>query len=212
MEDIFQEILKKIRYAAREKRLKDFSFSQIERKTGISRDELNQHVKSKEELVERILDLEREKFENIFLTHNFEGINAIDILFTVSKEVANNFLLVSPAITIHLKEKYPKIYQAHFDKRLEFIFDKIQINITKGINQGIYRDDLSIELLARLYLSRLIDIHNPDLFPPDKFSFEKLFEVMFEDLVRSIAKPEGMAYFEKKRKAIKFEVDVVKNN
>ncbi|NOX46398.1 MAG: hypothetical protein GXO89_05405 [Chlorobi bacterium] len=212
MEDRFLEILKEIRYAAREKRLKDFSFYQIEKKTGITKNELTQHVKSKAELVEKILDLERQKFENIFLVHNFEGVNAIDILFTVSKEVANNFLLVSPAITIHLKEKYPKIYQAHFDKRLGFIFDKIQINITKGIDQGIYRDDLSIELLARLYLSRLIDIHNPDLFPPEKFSFETLFEVMFEDLVRSIAKPDGIAYFEKKRKAVKFEVDTVKGS
>ncbi len=103
MEDRFLEILKEIRYAAREKNLKDFTFYQIEKKTGISKEELTQHVKSKEELVERILDLERQKFMNIFLIHDFEGVNAIDILFTVSKEVANNFLLVSPAITIHLK-------------------------------------------------------------------------------------------------------------
>jgi hypothetical protein len=34
-----------------------------------------------------------------------------------------------------------------------------------------------------------------------------VFAVMFEDLVRSIAKPEGIAYFEKKIKSVKFEVD-----
>jgi hypothetical protein len=45
------------------------------------------------------------------------------------------------------------------------------------------------------------------LFPPEKFSFEMLFAVMFEDLVRSIAKPEGIAYFEEKIKSVKFEVD-----
>jgi hypothetical protein len=50
-------------------------------------------------------------------------------------------------------------------------------------------------------------MHNPDLFPPEKFSFETLFALMFEDLVRSIAKPEGIAYFEKKIKSLKFEVD-----
>ncbi len=207
MDERLLEILKKIRYSARKKKLVDFSFTEIEEKTGIKKNELKQLVKSKEELVEKLLEIERQKFEEIFQVHDFEGWNAIDILLTVSKELAKNFLLISPAITIHLKEKYPKIYQAHFDKRLEFIFTKIQINITKGINGGMYREDLSIELLARLYLSRLIDIHNPDLFPPEKFSFEMLFEVMFEDLVRSIAKPEGIAYFEKKIKSVKFEVD-----
>ncbi|OQX77822.1 MAG: hypothetical protein B6D61_06580 [Bacteroidetes bacterium 4484_249] len=209
MNENLLELLKKIRYSAKKKKLVDFSFTEIEQKTGIKKEELKQLVKNKEELVEKILELERRKFEEIFLTHDFDGVNAIDILLTVSKEMAKYFVLISPSITMHLKEKYPKIYQDHFDKRLEFIFHKIQINITKGINQGIYRDDLSIELLARLYLSRLIDIQNPDLFPPEKYSFQMLFEVMFEDLVRSIAKPEGIAYFEKKIKSVKFEVDKV---
>jgi hypothetical protein len=207
MEGKFLMLLKEIRLAVKEKKISEFSFKEIEEKTGISEKELLTYVEDEESLVRNILELERNKFEEIFLRHDFEGINAIDILLTVSKEVAINFILVSPAITIHLKEKYPAIYQDHFEKRLNFIFGKIQINITKGINQGMYRDDLSIELLGRLYLSRLIDIHNPDLFPPDKFSFETLFEVMFEDLVRSIAKPEGIAYFEKKIKSVRFEVD-----
>lgn len=207
MDEHLLKLLKKIRYAAQDKLLVDFSFTEIQEKTGIKKTELKKLVKSKEELVEKLLEIERQKFQEIFQVHDFEGVNAIDILLTVSKELAKNFLLISPAITIHLKEKYPRIYQAHFDKRLEFIFEKIQINITKGINQGMYREDLSIELLARLYLSRLIDIHNPDLFPPEKFSFEMLFEVMFEDLVRSIANPEGIAYFEEKIKSVKFEVD-----
>jgi len=207
MDEHLLELLKKIRYSAKKKLLVDFSFTEIQEKTGIKKTELKKLVKSKEELVEKLLEIERQKFQEIFQVHDFEGVNAVDILLTVSKELAKNFLLISPAITIHLKEKYPKIYQAHFDKRLEFIFEKIQINITKGINQGMYREDLSIELLARLYLSRLIDIHNPDLFPPEKFSFEMLFEVMFEDLVRSIANPEGIAYFEEKIKSVKFEVD-----
>lgn len=207
MDEHLLELLKKIRYSAKQKLLVDFSFTEIQEKTGIKKTELKKLVKNKEELVEKLLEIERQKFQEIFQVHDFEGVNAIDILLTVSKELAKNFLLISPAITIHLKEKHPKIYQDHFDKRLEFIFEKIQINITKGINQGMYREDLSIELLARLYLSRLIDIHNPDLFPPEKFSFEMLFEVMFEDLVRSIANPEGIAYFEEKIKSVKFEVD-----
>ncbi|MCB0805320.1 MAG: hypothetical protein KDC05_05935 [Bacteroidales bacterium] len=207
MDEHFLTLLKKIRFEARKKNLQDFTFQEIDEKIGIRKETLKKYVADEKELITNLLSLERKKFEEIFTIHNFEGINAIDILLTVSKEVAKNFILVSPAITIHLKERYPAIYQEHFDKRLSFIFEKIQINITKGINQGMYREDLSIELLARLYLSRLIDIHNPDLFPPDKFSFETLFAVMFEDLVRSIAKPEGIKYYENKIKSVKFEID-----
>jgi len=207
MDAKFLELLKEIRLGVKEKKISEFTFHAIEEKIGISEKELSKYVDNEGSLIRILLELERKRFEEIFLRHDFEGVNAIDILLTVSKEVASNFVFVSPAITIHLKEKFPRIYQDHFEKRLNFIFGKIQINLTKGISQGIYRDDLSIELLGRLYLSRLIDMHNPDLFPPDKFSFETLFAHMFEDLVRSIAKPEGIAYFEKKIKSVEFEVD-----
>lgn len=207
MDEMFLDILKQIRLGVTENNLKDFTFSNIAANTGITEEQLHKYFKDDDELVFKLLELERQKFEDIFARHDFEGWNAIDILLTVSKEVAKNFILVSPAITTHLKVKHPKTYQEHFEKRLEFIFMKIQINITKGINGGMYREDLSIELLGRLYLSRLIDIHNPDLFPPEKFSFDTLFNVMFQDLIRSIGTPEGIKYFEKKIKSVKFEID-----
>lgn len=206
MDEQLLVMLKKIRVETMNKTLKRFTFSDIEEKTGVKKSDLLNFVKDEEDLIAKILELERQKFEEIFTTHDFEGVNAIDILLTVSKEVARNFILVSPALTIHLKEEFPETYQDHFEKRLDFIFGKIQINLTKGISQGMYREDLSIELLARLYLSRLIDIHNPQLFPPEKFSFETLFAVMFESFVRSVARPEGIAHFEKKIKSVKFVI------
>jgi hypothetical protein len=180
------------------------NLDEISRRTGVPKEEILKYFSGEEELVEKALEFERLRFEEIFKIHDFEGVNAIDILLTVSKEVADKFLDVSPSVTFVLKKHFPDIYQKHFELRRDFIYGKIQINLTKGINQGMYRDDLSIELVARLYLSRLIDLHNPDFFPPEKFSFETIFNVMFESLIRSIAKPEGLEYYEKKRKSIRF--------
>jgi TetR/AcrR family transcriptional regulator, cholesterol catabolism regulator len=180
------------------------SLDVISAKTGIPKEEILKYVSGEEELVEKVLDFERHRFEEIFKIHDFEGVNAIDILLTVSKEVAEKFMDISPSVTFVLKHHFPEIYQEHFILRRDFIYEKIKINLWKGISQGMYRDDLSIELVARLYLSRLIDLHNPDFFPAEKFSFETLFNVMFENFIRGIAKPEGLAYFEKKKRNINF--------
>lgn len=180
------------------------SLEEISSKIGIPWEVILNYVSGEEELVEKVLDFERDRFEEIFKIHNFEGVNAIDILLIVSKEVAEKFMDISPSVTFVLKNHFPDIYQQHFILRRDFIYEKIKINLTKGIGQGMYRDDLSIELVARLYLSRLIDLHNPDFFPPEKFSFDTIFNVMFENFIRSIAKPEGLAYYEKKKKNFKF--------
>jgi hypothetical protein len=146
-------------------------------------------------LVEKVLEHERGSFMSIFEKYNFDDYNAIDILLTVSNEISHRFNELSPSVTLELQERYPEIYQQHIEERIDFIYEKIKINIQKGISQGMYRKDLSIELLSRIYISRLIDLHNPVFFPPEKFSFKLLFEVMFENFIRGIATEEGLSYY-----------------
>ena len=204
MTDLFKKILERVREKAFTKELEKFTITDLCKEFNISEDTIRKYVRNEEDLVEKVLEFERESFKEIFLTHNFEGVNAIDILLMVSKEIALRFKDVSPSFTFELRKRFPETYQKHFDYRIEFIFSKIKINLQKGISQGIYREDLSIELISRLYISRLIDLHNPDFFPPEKFSFETLFDTMFESLIRNISNEKGLKYYEKKKKAIKF--------
>lgn len=175
--------------------IRSLTFDNISEYLSLPIEELRLYYASEKHLVEKILELERENFKEIFERYNFEGINAIDILLTVSSEINNRFKEVTTSITHEWKNIYPEIYQQHIEARIDFIFEKIKINIQKGIAQGMYRDDLSIELLSRLYISRLIDMHNPLFFPPEKFSFKTLFEVMFENFIRGIATTEGLKYY-----------------
>lgn len=205
MDDQFRRILTGVRELSLKLGVRNLTIDVICKNLQITKSELEHYVSSESDLVEKVLEFERESFKSIFDQHNFEEVNAIDILMIVSQEMNDRFLDLTPSITSDLKTLYPDIYQHHFEQRIEFIFGKIKINIEKGIRQGIYRHDLSIELLARLYISRLIDLHNPVFFPPDKFSFPVLFEVMFENFIRGIANDEGLKYFKKQRKSFRFD-------
>lgn len=204
MDDQFRRILTGVRELSLNDGIRTLTIETICDKLQITRDELRKYVSSETDLVEKVLEFERESFKSIFDEHNFEDVNAIDILLIVSQEMSSRFQDLTPSLTFDLKTLYPEIYQHHFEQRIEFIFSKIKINIEKGIRQGVYRQDLSIELLARLYISRLIDLHNPVFFPPDKFSFPMLFEVMFENFIRGIANEKGLSYFKKRRKSYRF--------
>ena len=205
MNEQYHKILEGIREAAFEQNLMNYSIVEVSSKLNIPINELKQYFESDQDLVEKVLAFERESFQDIFDTYNFEDVNAIDILLTVSREVSKRFKDVSPSLTFNLKSTYPKLYQYHIDTRINFIFEKIKINIIKGIGQGVYRDDLSVELLARIYISRLIDLHNPDFFPSEQFSFDIIFDTMFDHFIRGIVNEEGMKYYKKCRKRLKFE-------
>jgi len=205
MEQSIVEILERVRDLFFKYGVRSMSMDDICHEIGISRKKLHNHFLSKNDLVEKLLDLEREHFEIIFNTDRFDGdVNAIDILLMVSKEVSNKFTDISPSMTFDLKKYYPDIYHKHVEDRIEFVFEKIRINLVKGINQGVYRDDLTVELVSRLYIRRLMDLHNPEFFPPEKFSFQTLFDVMFDNFIRGIANEKGIEYYEKQKKKISF--------
>ena len=206
MEKSLVDILERVRELFFQYGVRSISMADISREARISRKMLYGSFFSKKELVKQLLDLERQHFEIIFDTDRFDGeVNAIDILLMVSIEVNNKFTDVSPSMTFDLKKYYPDIYNQHVEKRIEFIFDNIRINLEKGIKQGVYRDDLSVELISRLYIRRLIDLHDPEIFPPDKFSFETLFNVMFDNFIRGISNEKGIEYYERQKKKISFK-------
>ena len=79
---------------------------------------------------------------------------------------------------------------------------QIKQNFEQGIAEGLYRNDLNIELVARLYIQKLEDVHNQEFLESVNFGFEKVFEVMFDNHIRGIANAEGLDYYENQIKMI----------
>lgn len=201
MDKAFVQIIEKVRKLLLQEGMGNMSLEKLE-SIGIEKKDILKYVDSKEELVEKVLEFERSSFVEIFQEYNFEGQNAIDILFIVSQEVNDRFVNVSPSATIELEKHFPEIYKKHMEHRMNFIFDKIQINIEKGIAQGMYREDLSSEIVGRMYLSRLEDMHNPDLYPPERFKFGTIYDTMIDSFVKSIATDDGLSYYRQRKQLL----------
>jgi len=179
--------------------VEEVKLERLRKNPAIQNDKLDKYFENDKKLAESIFENDKNHFEVIFQEKNFETNNAIDNLFTVSEVIAKNFNYLSPSIYHYYQEKYPDVYQSYFDKRSDLVFEKIKINLNRGIWQGYYRDDLGIELVARGYIKRLIDLYNKDNFPADNFSFDDFFNQMVETFVLSIATEKGRAYWEKKK-------------
>jgi len=182
----------------------ELTFKKLSEDINLSTELLIEEFKSEAGLVEEILDYEQNKLEEIFLGLDFTDENAIDSLLRVSKEVSKNFNKILPCITFDLREDFPEARQQFVEKRIQFVNTKIKSNFEEGMIQGMYRPDLSAELISRLYISRLLDIHNPAFFPNETISFSILFDVMFETFVLGVCTEEGKIYYQKKIKSMKF--------
>ena len=181
----------------------DLTFQKLAKDLNIPQDVLVDEFGSETGLVEEILNYEQQNLESMF-SIEFPEVNAIDDLLQASKEISNKFADINPSITFDLRRDFPEARQRFVERRIEFVNAMVKHNFELGMQQGMYRHDLSAELISRLYISRLIDMHNPDFFPNATISFPVLFDVMFDTFVRGICTEKGKAYYEKKIKCLKF--------
>jgi TetR/AcrR family transcriptional regulator, cholesterol catabolism regulator len=204
MDHQLKAILHDIRELSIRRGIKNLTIEEICRELNIPVQTLYKHVSNETELVVMILDQERKNLQEIFEKYPYNGENAIDLLLSVGREISEQFKDITLTISLDLQRFFPDIYQHHMEIRTKYIFEKIKNNLEHGIRQGNYRSDLSTELLARLYISRLIDLHNPLLFPPGEFSFNIIFEVMIDNFIRGIATEQGIAHYESRIQAMEF--------
>lgn len=166
---------------------------------GISLEELKENFSDRRDMVKAIFEYERHCFEEIFNEYDFEGWNAIDIMLIISNEINNRFFFVTPSVTITLSQVFPDIFEKHLDERSNYIFEKIKINIEKGIQQGMYKTDISSEMIARMYIARLNDIHNPQIYPPEGFTFATIFTTLIDSVIKNITNEEGRKYYKQRK-------------
>ena len=86
-------------------------------------------------------------------------------------------------------------------------YEGIVMNLERGMKEGLYRSDLSIEVIARLYIQKIEQMHDKEFLQHMEFSHECIFEIMFENHIRGIANQKGIEVFEKEKENLNFKID-----
>ncbi|HAH25430.1 MAG TPA: hypothetical protein DCL77_17010 [Prolixibacteraceae bacterium] len=198
----FQTILEGIVKLFYEFGIRNLNMDDISRSLGISKKTLYHYVKSKEDLIEKLFYYDQMKWDVEMARIITDDLNAIEILVQVSIKVFEEMGRFNPQLTFELKKYYEPIFQQFMVRKQNHIFSQISKNIEKGIAEGLYRSDINVGLVAGLYVRNLVMAHNKDICISEDISFEQLFEVMFENHIRAISTPEGIAYFEKRKSEV----------
>jgi len=101
-------------------------------------------------------------------------------------------------MTFDLKKYYPEIYHHHVEERIEFIFkENTDQPYERDQPGGIpYRSERGT--YSPLYIRRLMDLHNPEFFPAEKFSFRTLYDVMIDNSYEALLLKQGLPIMKQK--------------
>lgn len=158
---------------------------------GISKKTIYSHFMNKTELVEtttmHMCELIIRGIEQII----DQELNPIEEIYEIKKFVMLELRNEKSSPLYQLQKYYPKIHTALKKVQFESMQGCVEKNVTRGMAQGIYREDLNVEFISRIYFSGVMGIKDNGLFPTKFFSKPQLMDYFLEYHLRGIVSPKG---------------------
>lgn len=206
MNEELKNILEKVRRLYIRYGIKSVTMDDVSHELGISKKTLYQHVVDKNDLVLKVFDLEINESCNQFECAFNPESNAIEQLFDVHKWVVNRMKEYSPVSDYDLKKYYSDLYRKLDKFRRERIYDFIMNNLKKGKEEGLYRNDLNVDIIAKIHVSRIQNTFDSELLTNEEKTSLKVFYEFFIYHIRGIASQKGIQLLEEKLKNKELEL------
>ena len=171
---------------------KSVTMDDIANAMGISKKTIYAHFSNKTELVEvvtfSVLDHISEGIDRI----NAASINPIEELYDIKMFVINYLKSVKVSPQHQLKKYYPQIYDRLQIKQFEKMHSSFENSLKMGMNTGLFRPDIDINFISRLYFNGVTAIRDISVFPESDFDKNYLFESYLEYHLRAITTLKGL--------------------
>lgn len=144
---------------------KSVSMDDVARELGISKKTLYQHVSTKKELINLAMNYHSNRDLQTIVESLENSSDAIDEYLRNSRYFIREMRKVSPTALYDLKKYYPNIWQTQMVEHIDKFIDSITQNIQRGIDEGLFRDNLNSSIIGKFYAQTAIAICDTSLFP-----------------------------------------------
>ena len=171
---------------------KSVTMDDIANTIGISKKTIYAHFSNKTELVEvvtfSVLDHITEGIDKI----NAASVNPIEELYEIKMFVMNYLKNERVSPQHQLKKYYPEIFERLKIKQFEKMHSSVENSLKMGMNTGLFRADIDIDFISRMYFNGMTGIRDISIFPEDRFDRNYLFESYLEYHLRAIVTETGL--------------------
>jgi AcrR family transcriptional regulator len=175
--------------------IKSVTMDSIASELGISKKTIYQHFPDKDSMVLQVVECfiaeDLKKWEDLDAKYS----NVIEKMFKSFEMLKDMLENMNPRLLYEIQKYFPQAFQKFIQYKEEITIKKIQLDFTRGIEEGYFRSDIDVELLARLRMAEVDLAFNPDFYPNNKLS---LFETQltFSDIfMRGILTEKGLSLY-----------------
>jgi AcrR family transcriptional regulator len=177
--------------------IKSITLDDIAREIGISKKTIYSYFADKHDLVQQVFNYEKETRTDCATGVYPPGLNAIEQMWAINMHISSLLKEYNPGMNFDLKKHYPEIYEKRRTSFYENTYRHQIENLNKGISEGLYRLEINVEYIARLFVLRVSNIHDFPLLDASEFFKPEFIQEVFIYHIRGIASKKGLEVLEK---------------
>jgi AcrR family transcriptional regulator len=176
---------------------KSVTMDDIAAEMAISKKTIYQYFKNKDELVHDASLFVYEKISTGIDCICSLGKNAVEELIDI-KDFVNQYLQDEKNAALYqLSKFYPKTFKFIRKKEFEKMQECVVRNIRNGVIQGLYRKEVNLSFMTRIYFQGVFSIKDIDVFPLDEFESKSLQDLYLDYHLRAMVTIKGLKLLEK---------------
>lgn len=176
---------------------KSVTMDDIANEMGISKKTIYVHYSNKAKLVDAVSFY---LFDSICdgIDHICDcSANPIQELYDIKMFVMQHLKNEKSSPQYQLKKYYPETYKKLHSAQFRKMHESVQESLQKGVDTKLFRANLDVDFIARLYFNGMVGIKDDSIFPAEKFTKEYLLESFLEYHLRAIVSDKGMTILNK---------------
>jgi len=172
--------------------IRDITMDNIAEKLGISKRTIYETFKNKSELLINCFEeYSKERYKaNEEIIKNSHNVLAAICSFIQSGAMAID--LLNPAFFTDMRKYHNDIWVMATKQQNEKNYNLAYRLLRKGINEGIFRKDINIDIVVKLILEQMKLLVDNEVFSSDKYTLSEVFKNMVINFIRGIATNRGI--------------------
>ena len=138
----------------------------------ISKKTIYKYFSNKDVLIEESVELVHKEVHETIDQIVAKNFNAIEENFEIKRMFREMFKSAESSPIYQLKKHYPEIYDKVLTQQVSICEDCFRQNIIKGINEGLYRENLDVDNYVKFYYTLIFNINENTMLEKDAHELE----------------------------------------
>ncbi|HEY8400515.1 MAG TPA: TetR/AcrR family transcriptional regulator [Cytophagaceae bacterium] len=154
--------------------VRSITMDDIARHLAISKKTIYQFFKDKNEMVCEVVKHYLKENQECFQLILGQSQDPIDEVLKLSEHVKVSFQNMNPGVLFEIKKYHPAAYKLFQDYKEECIYSQLLQNLKYGIEKGLYRKEMNVEVIAKLRIEEIVMAFDPFVFPHERYNLQEV--------------------------------------